>query len=381
MNRLKAFTPLGAGAQSPDSGKLLHPYYGAEISHDTGGVLEYFRELAPDDDTIEIVILGGSAAAAWAIGAEVALKEQLEPMPEFAGRDVQLLSFAHAAYKQPQQLNRLAYLFGLGARPEIVINLDGFNDLANGYQNGRSGIHPTYPAAPVWASILWARNTLDDDLYEDMLELQLLKRAARDIFDSADRLRLWKSKLLSLWVRSRIERLGAERSTLGKHLQDRARARDVTNPKNESRVREERGAPFVKEDAAIIELSANMWQQCSTSIHSMCSVRGIYYLHAMQPSLADAGSKPMTQRETAALEAGGRHWKVGVTLGYAAARARFDAIQDAGVHFLDLTGLFRDETRDIFVDPVHFNRIGSNAISAAVSERIRRDLAGAPLGR
>jgi hypothetical protein len=61
---------------------------------------------------------------------------------------VKVLNFAHAAFKQPQQLTRVAYLFAFGYRPDVVIELDGFNETALAFENGRTLTHPLYPSAP-----------------------------------------------------------------------------------------------------------------------------------------------------------------------------------------------------------------------------------------
>ena len=41
----------------------------------------------------------------------------------------------------------LSYLLALGQRVDLVINIDGFNEFALGYQNHRAGLHPILPSA------------------------------------------------------------------------------------------------------------------------------------------------------------------------------------------------------------------------------------------
>jgi hypothetical protein len=54
---------------------------------------------------------------------------------------------AQGAAKQPQQLMKLAYLLAIGQQVDLVINVDGFNEFALGWQNVNAGMDPILPAA------------------------------------------------------------------------------------------------------------------------------------------------------------------------------------------------------------------------------------------
>jgi hypothetical protein len=54
--------------------------------------------------------------------------------------------YALGGYKQPQQLAALSYLLSRGADHDVVVNLDGFNELALPWaENMTSGVNPYYP--------------------------------------------------------------------------------------------------------------------------------------------------------------------------------------------------------------------------------------------
>jgi hypothetical protein len=49
-------------------------------------------------------------------------------------------------WKQPQQPLALSYFLSLGAKYDVVMNLDGFNELALPFLNNlRAGVYPFFP--------------------------------------------------------------------------------------------------------------------------------------------------------------------------------------------------------------------------------------------
>ena len=99
----------------------------------------------------------------------------------------------------------------------------------------------------------------------------------------------------------------------------------------------------------------------------MCAAKGIHYLHVLQPTLHDRGSKPLTEKEIA----GGTvdpDWIVGIAHLYGPMRASAERFAARGVPFCDATMVFRDHPEDIYIDTCHFKEDG-NALLAAVVAR------------
>jgi hypothetical protein len=70
----------------------------------------------------------------------------LERLDRFRGKEIVILSLATGGYKQPQQLMALTYLLALGAHFDLVINVDGFNEVAlPAAENVPQGYSPYYP--------------------------------------------------------------------------------------------------------------------------------------------------------------------------------------------------------------------------------------------
>ncbi len=97
-------------------------------------------------DRVIVGILGGSVACHFAINGSARLGKELGSSPEFAGKEFVFVNLALSGYKQPQQLMTLAYLLTLGAQFDLVVNIDGFNEVAL-YELENAG-HHIFPAFP-----------------------------------------------------------------------------------------------------------------------------------------------------------------------------------------------------------------------------------------
>ncbi|HEV3458611.1 MAG TPA: hypothetical protein VHG32_18790 [Thermoanaerobaculia bacterium] len=102
---------------------------------------------------IEVALFGGSVAAFLCADGRTALLAGLAKFPGFAHQQLALRCFALGGYKQPQQLMALAYLLALGRKLDVVINLDGFNEVALAYgENWPARISPFYPRG--WSTLV-----------------------------------------------------------------------------------------------------------------------------------------------------------------------------------------------------------------------------------
>ena len=127
---------------------ILHPYAGFSRPPNKGSDFG-FAGLSPlvkrKKDQVNICILGGSVANQL-FAASPYLINSLKQNPLFQDKNIQVRSLAEGGYKQPQQLFILNFLLFLGAEYDIVINLDGFNEVALPYtDNIPNQVNPYYP--------------------------------------------------------------------------------------------------------------------------------------------------------------------------------------------------------------------------------------------
>ena len=335
---------------------LLHPYYGTEREHDTGGVLRAFREGFGESD-YTVVVVGGSVAAHWA-GTAKSFARALEQDERIGGRDVSVLNFGHAAYKQPQQLMRIAYLFSLGYVPDAVINLDGFNEVTGTLQNSSHRIHPSYPPPPVWAAQVKRLASWTDRDLDILAEMRTVRASVQAEVERAQRFGLHRSSILGGLSLRRVDRLNGQFARLQEEL--------VETSGNSGVDRQLGGGDFDRDPEAVTSAGVTTWFESSLSIDALCRARGVEYLHVLQSTINDEGSKPLSQEELA-LDRGPDAWRAGPRMGYARLRELGQRLSERGVHFLDASGVFQETEATIYIDACHVNDAGNEILSAAIA--------------
>jgi len=125
------------------------------------------------------------------------------------------------------------------------------------------------------------------------------------------------------------------------------------------------GPSYEHSPRAVTELAVTVWLESSRSMHALCASRDIAYVHALQPTLHDAGSKPLSEAERA-LPPGGRGWKRGVQQGYPRMRERVAELTAVGVRFLDATGAFAGVTDTLYEDACHVDSAGNGRLEEVI---------------
>ncbi len=111
--------------------------------------------LKRSDDQLIVAVVGGSVARQFVDNATESLQNELATHPKYRDRTITILPLAVDGYKQPQQLTMLAYLMTLGAEFDIVINLDGLNEVAlPAMDNVPMGVFSAFPRQ--WGTIVAA---------------------------------------------------------------------------------------------------------------------------------------------------------------------------------------------------------------------------------
>jgi len=102
-------------------------------------------ERSSDDDFI-ICVTGGSLAKWFALDGAAELVSELQSHTAFASRNIIVCGLANGGYKQPQQVMAVNYILSLGAEFDVLVNIDGFNEVAlHESENLPGGVHPAFP--------------------------------------------------------------------------------------------------------------------------------------------------------------------------------------------------------------------------------------------
>jgi len=344
----------GPGAAEGDLVEILHPYFGAETLHDTGGVLRAFAD-EPRSERLRIVVLGGSVAFDFGVAVETLARERLSGRAELGGRAVELLNFAHHGYKQPQQLNKLGYLLARGARPDLVLELDGFNEIALARSNADQGTDPLYPTPGLWTLPARAAALTSADV-ERIGRAWALREETRELAACARRWGAQHSSLASTFVLRGL----AQREAAIREL-ELALTHSPEVERGSELWRQLHGPDVPAARPAVVELCLGAWEECSVSMAALCAARDIPYLHVLQPTLWDPGSKPRTPREEALANVTD-HAVSGFApqtiVNYPRLRERGAGLARRGVRFVDASRVFAAVEEELYFDYCHFVEAG-----------------------
>lgn len=349
------------GAEASGAGGLrLHPYYAFddEAAHDDFAISPKYFALPVADETFDVLVLGGSVAAGFGLHGWPRLERELSN--GLGGRKVRLFRHGRAGFKQPQQLMLLGYLFTLGFEPDAVVNLDGFNEVALGLANARKGAHPLYPSVSHWGRLL-STHEPDAAGYDLLIDVRADVRRARELADAALARGDHSSALLAEWTLARLAKV----RTRGLARYDEFLASVAESGDFADRL----GPDFDEDTEAVLASIVAGWVRASRAMHGLCADRGIPYLHVLQPTLHDEGSKPLTEDERAS-SAGAPDWIEGVQRGYPLLRAAASDLRGQDIRFLDASRLFASVDETLYYDVCHFLEPGHELLAEAVAAEV-----------
>ncbi len=357
--------------------EVLHPYLGWVLNHDNSPNVEVVGEAYAVNeygfldrgkvfhrragDKCIVAIVGGSVAWYLSIHGTDALIRELKKSPRFADKDIEIVALALSSYKQPQQLFALSYLLALGAEFDVVVNVDGFNEVAlHTAENATKDVFYAYPRN--WYARV--REIPHADIAFKVFRLQSTRRTRREWAEKFSTMSFRYSPTINLIWQSRDRNLQrtitADRIAIQLHLVSGKRSYLQTGPPQ----------PYTTDKEMFAQL-AQLWRRCSLQLHRLCEVNGIQYFHVLQPNQYVAGSKPMSDAERKLAVNPEQKYREGVIKAYPIlVRAGAELVQE-NVRFFDMTQLFADTPAPIYIDDCcHYNQQGNEMLATAIAQRI-----------
>jgi hypothetical protein len=351
----------------PQEGVSLHPFtgYQTEGARLTLAALAVAADRAADAERpLVVVVSGGSLAEQFAAAAHQRLAELLESDPRLAGRAVAVIGLGQPAFKAPQSLSLLGWVLALGIEFDLLLQIDGLNDVAFAADNARHGVHPAFPAVYQWGGL--ARGLSAGTI----LDHAAAARAARNrTFELAeDALAGWALASAALGSRA----LRGVRAAEAEWRAESAGLVAATSAGGADPVTS--GPPFAPGNELAIALRA--WREQSLALAALCRLHGAAYLHVLQPTLLDAGSKPLAPEERL-LAPPDALMGAAITAGYPRLRAELALLAARGLEVLDASRIFEDYPAPLYVDFCHLTPDGSRRLAAALAPRAADALAEA----
>ena len=337
---------------------VSHPYHGytqASANHEFNRVPPPRRQ----DDTVLIALLGGSVSRE----ATPAFRSALETW--FRDNDIPLrpvvLELAFSAMKQPQQVMIVANALSLGGEYDIVVNLDGYNELVlPEISYFWFGLSPFYP--PGWHQEQAGRLTSAQRLAASRIYALRQRQQQLDGLAAAVPWR-W-SALYGIVNRYLREQAAARILTLNYEL-----AAEQSGEYSLQRLGP--ALPSGPDAADLSSMALRVWYRGSVLLADLSRTAGAEYYHFQQPSQYAPDAKPLSDRERAvAYDAASVQARL--HLDAAPLRQRLGAeLRQQGVNFHDLTQIFADNTETLYRDDCcHLTRRGYELLAANMVQRM-----------
>lgn len=342
--------------------EVVHPYLGYVYDPSVEQSSPYgISDVSPVQqrsvDKVIVGIFGGSFADDIAYNATGTLADLLTP--HYPGREFVFVKATIGGYKQPQQLMAFNYFTALGGEFDIVINLDGFNDVALPALENVPQTSPFFPRQ--WH--LRMRTVPDPEFLATVGRIKFFDSVAEQ----------WASTFRQPPLRysvtmNTIWRLG-DRVLYNAATNERARLPQIGASTGEYAAA---GPPTsFANDREMYTALARTWAESSYQMHAVASAKGIRYFHFLQPNQYIEGSKPMGDEERRVAINEAHPYATSVRTGYPELRARGRELIQRGVHFVDLTDLYAN-TRDVLYrdNCCHVNADGQRLVVEAIARTI-----------
>lgn len=325
-----------------------------------------FFELPPlpsprEGRPFDVALFGGSLAAYVCIDGREALDAALQAVPELRGRPLRLSCFALGGFRQPQTAAAFNYLTILGRSFDVVIVLDGFNDIVLPFNEHKfKGTFPAYPRD--WDHLvggtpdLAAQRRIGRLAYLEAARAGLARRAGRWPWRCSVAAALAWRALDSQLAR----RIGAAQAELDRGAPVLERSYAGSGPR----------VSFAS-DAARLEHLAGLWERSSLQMHRLARASGARCFHFLQPNQYVPASKPMSDTERGLAWRADHPYRFPVEQGYPLLQQAGLRLRAQRAHFEDLTRLFEQVAEPLYVDDCcHVSPAGSAAIGRAVGQGV-----------
>lgn len=310
------------------------------------------------DDVYNIVITGGSVANIFYGTEHDAVQKIFEQHKEITKeKKVQVFGFTNWGYKEPQQLIIINDLIAQGAHFDLVMNIDGLNEMIIPlYNNLQNNVYPFYP-------LRWDLATRDDgesSYGQTKIELERTKQLRLKLADFIDSIKIKFFAKEAFWLfcddllYSRKQRLLNELKDAkvslfyGNNLTLNSAGKAVVGTPN---LPSRDMAPWL-----LLE-----WARASVLLHNAILAQGGRYFHFLQPNQYVTGSKPFTPHEKLNFVNKESFLYKNVNPSYEMLREGGKVLRDDGIDFVDASQVFATTHDELYInDCCHFNKLGND---------------------
>ena len=307
-----------------------------------------------------IGVFGGSVGAYFCRLGAARLEEVLRQTESFNNRELVTLCFSHEGYKQPQQLLVLNYFLSIGQPFDLVINIDGFNEVALGRIDDQYGWDISMPSYEHLDALINVINqaTLTPAKLESLARIVRYRQQLNDLAERSNRARFASVEFALRHYHDVVRR---------RYEQERVRFDGLpSNPPANSPIHV---TPKVRPrtGSAVYEDIAANWRNASMLMQQVLAARGIAYVHVLQPNQYYS-TRAFTTAEKATAFNAGSPFKEGAANGYPFLEKALEPGALNAVHIFDTV------RESVYVDDCcHYTSIANRLLADVIAKAVLAD--------
>ena len=338
--------------------RIIHPYYGF-TSHFPDSPLNAMPPALAQPDTVLIGLLGGSVARDVIPYFQQALTQYFADhgLP----KEPVVIPLAYGGMKQPQQLYIASFMLTMGGSFDLIINLDGYNELAFPYDQSTVGIFPFFPYD--WENLVFVNR-------EEILlagQIRALRSQLSQLQQAAPASPFRYTALYGILHRYQIQQAETRILQLNYQLSTQETARSL----------EQQGPlrPF-QDIAQVHQEAVRVWYRSSALLSRLAAAASVDYYHFLQPNQYIPDSKSLSDLERQELLKPALAAQSNFPETYPRLVQFGQDLQQRGVNYFDLTPIFNDHPETLYRDVCcHLNPRGNELLAAAMVQRMAPALA------
>lgn len=328
-----------------------------------------------NDNQFIIGIFGGSVAVDFANNevtnkaSSNTLVQQLRQVPALANKEFIILNFAHGGYKQPQQLLILNYFLSIGQELDLVVNIDGFNEVALPPLNNQASVPVSMPSF----QHIQPLTALADTNIPVVLALANLNETKEKLINKTNRLEQCSLASCYGWYSYQVNQLTKKyqnQVTALDKMQIELRQNDddldnslISMPKNTE----------ILEDKVSFDNMVDLWFNSSQMIHGVLADKGIPYFHVIQPNQYHPTQRNFTSEEISLFS--DNPYIQGVKQGYPRLLNRIEDLQNSDINIINAVTVFDETPETVYRDSCcHYNATGQELLSQYIGDSIVKHL-------
>jgi hypothetical protein len=320
-----------------------------------------------------IGVFGGSVASDYAIFQvqNQILPKYLKQLPALKDKEFVILSFATGGYKQPQQLLILNYFLALGQELDMVVNIDGFNEVALSNLNNKNQVDLAMPSIQhIWSLANFANNSLSTKALKATLRIQENKTRINQALSSLQNCSLAACHALtSVYVQNLVNNY---KTDVLKFEEERTKQQ-----KKDSVIYINTNKSVLPDSVAFEEMAGN-WAKSSIFMHKVLSASNVPYFHVLQPNQYYQTKRVFGEAEKQIAFNKETPYAKSVQIGYPAIFKKIPNLQKNNINILNAVKVFDQTKEAVYVDSCcHYNQAGevifSDYVGSSILEAWRKD--------